>query len=339
MSRFLMVGDVHLSDQPPSTRHDGYATEILEKLVEVGEIAEKHSCRAIVFVGDVFHSKIPRNTSHQLVRSLMDIWREYPCPILVVPGNHDYQARNVSTLHRHPLGVVSSMPEVHLIGTPHSRQLTVGDTVFYGVREEEDIDAFYPGHLEPYFEKYPEKHLVVVAHSAIFPPGYGPPHWEHFDAGDIAKMWFDRENPIPEAFIYYGHIHEPHGHYVARTGREELDFVNYGAISRGSLHEKDHDRIPEVGLIQTIASGGATVEPIQLLSARPAQDVFRYEEVHDAEVERVTAADFAEELEEVSLGVFSIEGLIDRLRRGMAGEDVPPEVVETCVELILEASG
>ena len=308
--RFLMVGDVHLSDRPPTTRVEGYSDQVLTKLAEIRDLADEHDVAAVFYVGDIFHSKIPRNTSFRLVSALGEIWREQR-PTYVVPGNHDYAAQNVETLRNHPLHQMSHLPNVTLFGFGDQRQVVSEGITFQGVREEEPPRAF----LGDYD--------VAVAHSPIFPPGKGPKEWEHIDAYHLAQLF---ENQGPEV-IWYGHIHTPHGHYeVGGT-----HFVNLGAIARGSLHEGKHDRIPEVGLLEI----PYRMQPLTLYTALEASEVFRYAEVGEAAEEAASAQEFAESLSQVRLEVFSIEALVERLR---TNTDVPRHVTQRAVDLVLEAA-
>lgn len=328
MAKFIMVGDVHLSDRAPTTRRSDYTQQILLKLDYIRSLAFNFEVDGVVFVGDIFHSKIPKNTSFKLVSALADIWR-VQCETYVLPGNHDYAAQNVDTLREHPLYQLSNLPNVHLFGYGDRRQIKAGDVWLHGVREEDSVDRFVP-------DKRFDEPVIVVAHSALFPPGKAPEMWDAWEAWEVVAEWDrlgDRGWPL---VVWYGHIHEPHGHYQVQSQRGEyMEFVNLGAISRGSLHEENHDRVPEVGLLET---DPFKVTPLKLLCAQPAKEVFRYAEVERERKEEVRAADFAQSLSQVSLEVFSVEGLIQRLREGVAGPDVPRSVVERAVELVLEAT-
>ena len=324
----LFVGDVHVSDRPPSTRRPGYREQILEKLIEIGRLAREHEATAVLFVGDIFHSKKPAATSHQTVRATAHILDTYPCPVFIVPGNHDYAARNPMNLASSPLGTVALMPNVSLIGLPgHRHQLVTPEepyVVALGVREEEPVEAFGIGS---------QVHAtVVVAHSAIFPPGQTPGVWEAFDAQEI-REFYDQVGEDPPDLLWYGHIHEPHGVYEV----EGMTFANLGAISRGSLHEEGAlERTPAIGKVTITGDkdSGYEVGPIEeipLRSALPAEEVFRIEEVAQERSEAAEAVAFAEALSEAEVEVFSVEAAIRRLSEDA---DVEQAVRERAVELI-----
>ena len=314
--KILFVGDVHLSDVPPSTRVDGYADQILAKLVQILSLARKESVDAVVYSGDIFHSKIPGRTSHWLVRRAIRVFaaQAESCRVFVVPGNHDYPAANIGELARTPLGVMAESGAIELLGAPPSPQLSLGGLLFEGVREEErTLDRFARVEAD-----------VVVCHSAIFPPGDEPP-FDHFTAPDVAAALGDRTQ-----LVLYGHIHDPHGAY----GVDGKMFVNPGSLSRGSLYEADPQRIPKVALVEWI-SGEISVEFVPL-DVVPWDKVFRVE-VEGAKRERAAGAEaFAEALSQASLEAFSIERVVSGLRDR---DDAPETVRERAVELIETVGG
>ena len=104
--RVLCVGDIHLADRPPSIRVDGYAKQILDKLKQTIEIADRENVDAVAWAGDVFHVKAPTRTSHALVRETAEVGQQYGVPWLIVPGNHDLQHDRLDSIQKQPLGVL-----------------------------------------------------------------------------------------------------------------------------------------------------------------------------------------------------------------------------------------
>lgn len=331
--RLMMVGDVHVSDRPPSTRKSSYRNDILTKLMELKLITNTEHFDAAVFVGDIFHSKKPGNTSHETVRAVAQILEGFSCPVYILPGNHDYAGRNHESLSKHPLGTVSLMPNVTLFGTDKRPTVVVagktGWTSLYGVREEDGLEAF---------TKAPEGG-IVVAHSAIFPPGQAPEVWDAWDARqvreqfgftDIAAGRLPKELP---AIVYYGHIHEPHGAYDV----DGVEFVNYGAISRGSLHEEGAlTRTPGVGIIEIDEDGSYEIRERKLEHVRPADEVFRIEEVTAERAQDAENNAFAEALSAAELDVFSVEKATSAISEHPG---VDQSVRDRAIELIEAVTG
>ena len=323
----LMVGDVHVSDRPPTTRTDSYRGDILLKLFEVGEVAQRERVNGVVFVGDIFHSKKPANTSHQTVRAVCQILQSYPSPVYIVPGNHDYSGANVDTLSKHPLGTVSLMPNVTLFGTKEHRSVLVpgGAAVeLWGVREEEGLEGFAD------IGEHPEQ-VIVVAHSAIFPPGQGPTAWEAFDAREIAGQYALTGAPI---LTWYGHIHEPHGNYLVEP---EYEFVNFGALSRGSIHEEGAmDRKVAIGHVVIEEGGNYEITQVYLESMRPAGEVFRVAQVRSDEAGEREINAYVDALSAAEVEGFSVEKAISELSQHPGA---PQSVRDRAVELVKEAQG
>ncbi len=324
--KLLMVGDVHVSDRAPSTRTEDYTEDILRKLHEVAEIASRRAVDAVVFVGDIFHSKVPKRTSHALVKRVAQAFIKMD-QVLIVPGNHDYDKANPLNIHRGPLGVISMMPNVTLIGMPDSVSATIKGVKIAGFREEQELYQF------PVAE-------IVVAHAAIFPEGSKPEVWEAWDAQEVSDSYATLQGGHPR-IVWYGHIHEPHGVYQVTTHERhhdteyEITFANLGAISRGSMFEPDHERTPQVGLLTygIHEPGQMTfeIEAIDLVSARSASEVFRITEVNEKRQDEADTSAFIDALQVAELEVWSVEKMVSELRER---SDVDEPVRERAVELI-----
>lgn len=52
--KFVVIGDVHLSDKPPGSRKDTWAQDILDKLAFVLAQAKERGCEGVVQLGDLF---------------------------------------------------------------------------------------------------------------------------------------------------------------------------------------------------------------------------------------------------------------------------------------------
>ena len=326
LMKLLMVGDVHVSDRAPSTRTESYTEDILMKLHEVAEIAKREDVDAVVFVGDIFHSKIPKRTSHTLVKRVMQVFIKMP-QVLIVPGNHDYDKANPENIHKAPLGVVAMLPNVTLIGLPNKVSAKVAGVQIAGFREEMELYQFP---VAP----------IVVAHAAIFPAPLVPEAWEAWSAQEVADSYLSLQGGHPRV-VWYGHIHEPHGVYSVGSYGEyekhkyEITFANLGAISRGSMYDSQHDRTPQVGLL-TWGTEHFEIEAIDLVSARPAEEVFRITEEGERRQDEADKAGFIDALRVAEVEVMSVEGLIAGLRER---SDVDGPVRERAVELIEEVSG
>jgi len=312
----ILVGDVHLSDVPPTTRTSSYLDDVFKKLHQTIGVAISHSAESIVLVGDVFHSKVPVRTSHQTVARFLE-WcgsaRNLGKEVVILPGNHDYRSRSVELLPEHPLGVVFASGLATELG---SIPMEVSGAMVSGVREEEPLEAFtIPGAD------------VIVAHSALFPEADLPEQWEAFSHEQVREVLASETR-----LVYYGHIHDYHG--IHKVGG--VTFANLGALSRGSLFEATVDRKIRVGVVSWVP-GRVETDGIRFriqeapIQYRPVEEVFRVEEVLGERAAAEEMASFAQALAVESVEMFSPEALQDRIaNRG----DVDLPVRERAVDLL-----
>ena len=113
--RLLFVGDVHMADRSPSKRDANYRDDIFRKLEEIVEIAAKSKVDLVVFAGDLFHHKPPRDTTHRTVQQLIALMESFVVPVYVCVGNHDITEGRLESLEKQPLGVVATAKNVTLM--------------------------------------------------------------------------------------------------------------------------------------------------------------------------------------------------------------------------------
>lgn len=308
--RVLLVGDIHLSDRPPSIRTEAYADQIFAKLEYTVGLREELKADAVVWAGDVFHIKAPSRTSHYLVQRTATLGKSYGVPWLIVPGNHDMQHDRLESLDRQPLGVLYRAGAIPLIG----EQEVAGETL-YGV---------------PYLQQWSDLRIalrgwregsarLLVTHAPIFPPGETVPY-EFIDAEDWGRQM---ERP---GHVYYGHIHDLHGAYET----ENATFCNQGALSRGSLHESTLRRKPAVTLVETDEDGAIAFTRYEVPHL-PAEEVFTLAEHRDDEARQERLDEFLSSVEGTTLRGLSVEAVLEHVKTMDLDEATLREVVE-CIE-------
>lgn len=245
--KILTIGDIHVSDVPPSLRTPTYTEDILKKIEAAVGFAKALSVAAIVCAGDVFHIKTPTRNSHALVQRLAQILTSADIPVWIVPGNHDMSNDRIDSLSRQPLGTLALTDGIDLLIGPHET------LPIFGLPYLHDWQGELPKWMARYKAWANEKKVedmdfapLMVTHAPLFPPGETPPY-EFIDAADWAEM-------MEVGCVYSGHIHDPHGAY--KVGG--VWFCNMGAISRGSLHEKTMKRVPRVSIWDSERSSGSS---------------------------------------------------------------------------------
>lgn len=322
--KILLVGDVHIADKPPSIRTDDYVHHILAKLEQLRGIYEAHECSASIFVGDIFHVKAASRNSHWLVQRLIDILR-----LLnpwVVPGNHDIVYDRLDTLDRQPLGVLFRSGAANpLIGVDYLMEM--GGRPVFGIPWRSDWTTI----LDDIEEWKAGPGGLIVAHAPILPPGMTAPY-DYIDAQELGQFLGK------DADVFYGHIHDNHGVYTTRHGTEDVfethavQFCNFGAISRGSLHEQTLKRKPAVAVYDSLAHTFERVELVHL----PVEEVFKLDIKQEEDLKDERVAEFLQSVDSTILEGLSIEAVLKDIEE----MDIKPrtkEIIKECLEVALNA--
>lgn len=211
-----MVRFLHTSDwQLGMTRHflhgeaqARYTAARIDAIRSIAGVVCEHDVEFVVVAGDVFESNL---VASQTVRRSLEAMAAVPCPVYLLPGNHDphdavsiYRSRvfeqarpdNVHVLTEP--GVVPVAPGVELVAAPWSTKATLTDLV---------ADVLRP--LEP----SPEVQRIVVGHGAldVLKP----------DADDLAVIALaELEARLEQGVAHYVALGDKHTRMsLGRTGR------------------------------------------------------------------------------------------------------------------------
>jgi DNA repair exonuclease SbcCD nuclease subunit len=263
--RFLFRTDVHLSDRGPVSWKGDYTEEILDCLKQIGQLAKKVSATAVLDGGDYFHLKAPTRNPHWIVEKSAEIHKAYPCPTYSVVGNHDITHNNLDTLEKQPLGVLLKTgvfqylrEQVFEEGGLRVRVVGVSYSPFLTLEE-----------LRAIKKKPGDTHLIAVVHALAMekPTGKEDEIFKEpvFRYADLVS----RDGP--DCFCF-GHYHKDQG--VIRV--KNVQFVNQGAVSRGSLSRENLERAPKVAILEVTGSGVQIQSvPLKVLPVEEAFDLDR----------------------------------------------------------------
>lgn len=316
----LCIGDVHLSDKAPSNCTDSYNDDLFDLLAEIVKISGDRGVSAVVFAGDIFHIKRPDRTSHRTVQRMIDVVQSFPCPVYGVVGNHDILHDRIDSIFEtQPFGVLLQSGMHLLDGWAHGLPL-------YGVPWQQHWHEGAPA-FEAWAEGPSPLHSpptsLVVTHAPLYPPGQELP-WENIPAATVAE-WMANHG-----YLYYGHVHDLHGTFQAGG----VTFCNQGAISRGSLHESDFNRVPAVTIWHEDRTGVEAFERVELTTAKPGSEVFRVEE-HFAKVDYRDRLDaFLAAVAESTVSATSVEEVIEYVR----SMGLPAPVLALATEVLSAAA-
>lgn len=318
MTEILLVGDIHISDKPPSSATDTYTDDIIAMLRWIGEEAQRRGVTTIVWAGDIFHFKQPSRTSHSTVLKMLGVvqyYRELGIELWIVIGNHDISNDVLETVYdKQPLGVLLHgganelsgwHPTLPLLGVPWQQRWHHEGVVAEAFAEWRD-DRTVPRRQE---------HSLAVTHAPIIPPADDKELYETLSVDEIA------ESMAHAGYLYYGHIHEDHG--IWEHGG--VTFANMGALSRGSLTEYNVNR--EIKIASWTPEDGFTEVPVP---HKPASEVLRIKEVLEKKEEKLSLDQFLSEVGSSTLDISTTESVISHIR----ALDVPKEVKEKSIELL-----
>lgn len=310
--KYLLIGDIHLSDKAPSSCQDSYLEDLITILEHTVSLEKTLKVDGVIWSGDVFHHKQPGRNSHSLVQRAIKLVQAYK-RLWIVPGNHDlFRDRLSSVFETQPLGVLFKAGAELLNGWE-----STGEHPIYGVPWQQKWDRktveksfdqwFVRGDKEFLYNK------LVVAHAPLYPPGREL-EWEFYPT----QEWSEIQDV---GYCYYGHVHDFHGTYKV----EDVTFCNQGAITRGSLHESELTRAIAV----TLWSPETGFERVDV-PHKPADQVFRLMEKYEEKEKKVELSEFLETVGSATIEITSIEVVISYIR----SLNLPESIVALAVELL-----
>lgn len=335
MSRYLLVGDIHLSDRPPSACTDTYLDDLFAILEHTVRLESELDVAGVIWSGDVFHHKQPSRTSHRTVQRAMELVQAYK-RLWIVPGNHDMlHDRFDSVEATQPLGVLLRAGAELLNGWEKT-----GEHPIYGVpwlqewTEAAVTEATRDWHKRLLAEGWRQikevpAPFLLVSHAPLYPPSLELPY-EYYPLRDeaegdnkYARLGWSRLMGN-QGFCYYGHVHDAHGTYEV----DGVIYCNQGAITRGSLAESDKKRAiavttwsPEEGFVRVD------------VPHKPADEIYRVMEIRAKEEQQIALDSFLDSIGQTRVEVTSIEDVIEQIR----GMGLGDELVTLVTELLEEA--
>lgn len=287
---FVSTSDIHISDVNPPSRLDDFKESIFEKLAQMRGACKKLNADAALIAGDLYNIKNPAKNSHTLNQQLIAEFKQFPCPIYMIEGNHDLTANRLESIKDQPLGVL--FEDKTLLRLRHEIIEKNGVKIsLIGVPFTEDLD------LETLV--IPEKGSDIKVQICLM----------HIYAGMRPGMLFQERlfgydelaRLSPDIFVL--------GHYHVDQGIEEINgkyFISLGSLSRGTLAEETIDHEPKLGFIRISVddNGNAekTVRSIKL-RVKPASEVFDLVKKEEEKKENENIKMFVEKLAEETAGV------------------------------------
>ena len=322
--RFLIFGDLHIADKAPAGRVDDYMETVLGKLDSIAALCKKYKAEFAVSLGDVYHIKQPNRVSHSLVQRLIEAFKDFPCKVYVVPGNHDYGPEGIDSLHKQPLGTLEKAGAVELLLEMKGFGVKEGNPEFWLIPRPYNAvaEGVHTGEVDPsYYAILPEEQklmggrpapVIGLAHGSILAPGDSRPY-PHLTVDQIPGL-------DDYALFVSGHLHECLG--VVEVG--QTPFANPGSITRTSRNIAAYARTVEV-LVVTVDKGELTVEEVPLPGVRPALEVFGRREPDDTPEIDAPADEISKFVELLGQGIRADKMSIPDLLASVAADIGPIE--------------
>lgn len=322
--KLLVIGDVHICDNPPARRAEGYKQAILDKLEECIRIAKEKGVTHVLFLGDIFHKKVANRTSHRLVQEVGDILQRFEVPVLILVGNHDITDGTLDSLVKQPLGVLRFLPNVELLED-------------FPVALDDDIDVYPIAGISPFTTddfrvQGNNRRDILAVHQSIVP--------NVEKENEILKDILHDAKAVAELtninIVLYGHQHRCDGLYpIERDDGSRVVFSNLGSICRLTIDDNDVYKVPRVLVLDIDTDEDRTVTPeiIKLENVIPADQAYKLEE-HLEEKERSSHIDeIIRRLKETEVNTFSIDGVISEVE---VRKDIEKPVKDAALRLLEE---
>lgn len=250
MAERLRVGfalDPHYSSHNPASRRDDFPEAMLRKTEFAAAKASERGWAAFVIAGDVFSTA---TLSYEYLVRLSQALKSVHCRRFAVAGNHDMRHRQVWSLPHQPYGVLREMGAFE-------------DLV--------DIGGYGPlvgmHYRDEPSERVPEPslwhgHAWLVCHQYV---GAAPSGYE---AGADGWLTYDDIDAKEFTGAVVGHDHAEYEDAVTPRGALVLRF---GALSRGTKHEHNRERVPKLAEVEFNSDGSIEVSKFEVPAER---DVF-----------------------------------------------------------------
>jgi len=317
---FLTSSDEHLADQNPGYRKDSFRDAVLGKLEWQGELARRLSADAVLRGGDFFHVKAANKTTMATVGRAAAIHRKYSCPTYSVVGNHDMSFNDPDTVPKQPLGV---MLKSGVFRPLRDERFVSGSMSVRVIGVDYTVDLDHDALRDLVRKKDGDTYTIAVVHAlAAFAPEERVQSFFNERVFDYRDLVFDG---CPDVYVF-GHYHKDQG------VREHLgtQFVNLGAVSRGSLTFENLERRPKVASI-ICSSSGVSVD-VHEIPCEDASKVFDLEKKKNVERTRRNLDDFIRQLRASTHDKSGLDERLDHLRTSPDYPDELRDVILSAME-------
>lgn len=324
--KILHLTDSHLTAKTPTSRQDIYYQSLLQKFNDLTTLIHDQDIDFVIHTGDVFHT--PR-ISLDIAGKLAHIFLEWGVPIYVVPGNHDIDGYNLSTIHQTMLGFLARTGVIQLLTRHQSFDIPYdcpnGARLFVHLEGQEYYDEIDRGNPMDYALLEPKDFNILAVHGMLMEKPYFPevPHTL------IEQVETDAD------VVLVGHYHPGFQPVV----HQQTQFLNPGSFGRVEIAHRE----PKVYILEVLHQGRQhpnlylhDVQEVLLPSAGLSDTIFDFEAHEEKKTKKQDLLQFKASIEEaLSLShACSMDQLLDEMAQTA---DFSQDVVAYAKERIEEA--
>lgn len=286
--KILHLTDSHLTAKTPTSRQDIYYQSLLQKFKDLTTLIHDQDIDFVIHTGDVFHT--PR-ISLDVAGKLAHIFLEWGVPIYVVPGNHDIDGYNLSTIHQTMLGFLARTGVIQLLTRHQSFDIPYdcpnGARLFVHLEGQEYYDGIDRGNPMDYALLEPKDFNILAVHGMLMEKPYFPevPHTL------IEQVETDAD------VVLVGHYHPGFQPVVHR----QTQFLNPGSFGRVEIAHRE----PKAYILEILHQGRQKpklylhdVQNILLPSASLSDTIFDFEAHEEKKTKKQNLLQFKASIEE-----------------------------------------
>lgn len=215
--KFLVCGDLHLTDKSPENRIDNYGKTAIRKFRFILDAAKQEKCDIILQPGDFFDSPTP---SYYFFSQIVSVLGEYgyDIPIVTCYGQHDMRYRQKDNTALYALKQ-SFREKIYLLSQDHIHTFEAHyTTTIQGAGFGEDVP-----------KPNPNKFNILITHRMIVDKKL----WEGQEGFDYAYDFLDKNK---FNLIISG---DNHNYFVIEGSGRFL--INCGSMMRSTITQVKHE--------------------------------------------------------------------------------------------------
>lgn len=258
MLKGLYFTDSHDMGRNPGARIDDYHKAIINKFLEIEQVAYANDVDFITHGGDWFHTpRVAYSLYNEHQRILRRI-RKRGIKFYFVPGNHDLYGYSMDTINQTAVGSLANAGLITLLTDKRTHKIDMGTytVVLHGKQYHAEIDD---NPMIDYYVKKKGDYDFLFSHGMLLEKPFHP---------DVRHTLTTQVVTEADA-VFNGHYHPG---YDMHEVNDTL-FVNPGSTGRDEGSKDSLQRIPQYAMIE-VDDQGFSVDFHKFAVAQKGTDVF-----------------------------------------------------------------